>query len=259
MNRAGKVSESANVLGNVAVRFANQPNANRYHLEAIRLLSSTFDKQSTTAEARSSNDSIAAKIEQMLLIHLRQWQQTDSALAARTWLLGIYEAEQRSQDAAQVTLKLPRDSVEWGKAIEQSAELWRQAIHESSFIEARREITLRAIESWEALLDKEPSSAVQDRPNVVLPEEYHSDLQAQIDLLVVLGLNRQELEDRWIAVPSTPKVGDKSPLRFAAELRRLRFDDINADQLALSPPNVIDRAVLIDIAIARSPMMRTPP
>lgn len=251
LNRAGNVGESANVLGNVAIRFATQPNANRYHLEAIRLLASTFEKQATTAEARSSNDSIAAKIEQMLLVHLRQWQQTDSALAARTWLLSIYEAEQRWQDAAQVTLKLPRDSVEWENAIEQSAELWRRAIHESSFIEARREIASWAIESWEPLLDSETSAATQDRSTVVLPEEYQSDLQAQIDLLIVLGLNRQELADHWIAVPSTPKVGDKSPHRFAAELRKLRFDDINADQLALSPPDVTDRGVLIDIAIAR--------
>lgn len=228
--KLGRHAEASRRFAETATRLADQPRAAAVHFEAAR-------QQAKDVSAESANDAAAAaaaaeRVERLLVDQLRLWPESEEALAARQWLMQIYEAANAFEDAAEVALRLPADAVDWPAAIRQAGRLWRKALAASERPQQRLETARRAL------------AALAD-----VPEPQMAEAAEEIRLIGALTLDREELQAIWAETP--PPAEELALGDFADDLRRARLTPVDPQGVALSAPDVSDRETIVDLALQR--------
>lgn len=238
-------AEASRVFAETATRSPAQPQASAVHFEAARQWSKyiadtiaaaqTQAAQTQAAQTPQSAANVSTgaasieRLESLLVDHLHRWPESPEAVQAREWLLKIYNASQRFDQAARVALQLPANAIQWPAAIAQSGRLWRQALAAAEQAEARLEIGRQAFAAWE------------DVP----PE--HAPLAAkEANLIASLAFSRDTLRSTWKDQPAAESAGD-----FASDLRRVRLEGIDPQTVALETADLPDQQTVIDLGLRR--------
>jgi hypothetical protein len=261
--KAGQVEQAASQFAAVSSRFPNQNDAARLHFQAARMLSQQAGQSDTSTAIR-----LAEKIEPLLLTQISTWPDSDQATAARQWLMRIYEASKRYEDAAKLAVRLPSGSLLWEAAIGESGQLWRTAIAALETPALRSDAGRRGAQY---LSEVATALASQSRPDESV-EKSSADAQTTEDgtagdprmavaatgeanLLLALTVPRQQIDSLWIAPPApvapqaSAKLGDLA--EFAADLQRVRARSTDPLQVALAIPRTRDSQRIVDLALER--------
>jgi hypothetical protein len=244
---AGDVESAAKQFAATAIRFPNQPQSAAFHFEAARMLANFIAKSEAGGQSDAEATArLSERIETILLNQIKSWPAAEQTAVGRQWLIKIYDASDRYDEAARISLQWPIEPDSepqlWLERIELAGRLWRQALSAADAPQRRSEIGQSGIESFKTLVDAD-----------LLAGAVRSAAINEANLISALTMERENLAIQIIMTTGddSVRVADKSIEEFANDLKTIRINATDPSRVALAIPNTVDATRIIELAHLR--------